>query len=152
VADREATDVASASKDRELEQGLEHLSVQEPEDGILPPLLTRQGRWLSPIPSNNPSVDDLAPACTAAESVDILPSYRPSTSASVSPPPSPSPQTPSSDYSTPVSSPTISSPSSQSERGSPRTTGSFRIPKGASLMRAGADILKGVSVLGGGPI
>jgi hypothetical protein len=152
AADLEATDVASTSKDRELEQGLEHLSVQDAEDGILPPLLTRQGRWLSPIPSNNPSADNLVPACTVAEGVGILPLHRPFTSASVSPPRSPSPQTPSSDYSTPISSPTISSASSQSERGSPRTAGSFRVPKGATIMRAGADILKGVSVLGGGPI
>ncbi|KAH9982118.1 hypothetical protein BGW80DRAFT_1453069 [Lactifluus volemus] len=138
-----AADVASSTSPQEpgLEEALDHLSIQEPEDDVLQPLLTRQSRWLTPIPSNNSSADNLAPK------VDILPSYRSSKSGSVSPPPSPLPQTPSSEYSTPLSSPTISSPSSQqSERGSPRIINSFRIPKGASLRRAGADILKGVSV------
>ena len=145
-----AADIAAAS---EVEQALDHLSLQEHVDGILPPLLTRHNCRLSPIPSNNPSTEDISPPCAVAEDVDILPSYRPATSTSVSPPPSPSPQTPSSSaYSTPVSSPTISSPLSQSERESPRIASSFRIPKGASLIRAGADIIKGVSVLGGGPI
>ncbi|KAI0248108.1 hypothetical protein BJV78DRAFT_1285070 [Lactifluus subvellereus] len=148
-----ADDVAPESNEREMEQALDHLSIQERVDGILPPLLTRHNRRLSPIPSNNPSTDDISPPCAVAEDVDILSSYRPATSCSVSPPPSPSPQTPSSSaYSTPVSSPTISSSSSQSERGSPRIASSFRIPKGASLIRASADIIKGVSVLGGPPI
>ncbi len=128
---------------------LDHLSTQEPEDGILPPLLTRQNPWLSPIPSNNASVDDVSrtPCTVATEGEDAL--YLP---AQVSPPPSPMPKTPPSVYSSPVTSPKISSPSPPSERESPRIGSSFRIPKGASLMRAGADILRGVSVIGTSPV
>ncbi|KAI9460134.1 hypothetical protein BJY52DRAFT_1415842 [Lactarius psammicola] len=127
---------------------LDHLSVQEPEDGLLSPLLTRQNPWLSPIPSNNASLDDVShtPCTVAAEGEDDLPLYLP---AQVSPPPSPLPKTPPSVYSSPATSPKISSPS-PSERESPRS--SFRIPKGASLMRAGADILRGVSVIGTSPV
>ncbi|KAH9043861.1 hypothetical protein EDB85DRAFT_2138544 [Lactarius pseudohatsudake] len=126
---------------------IDRLSVQEPEDGILPPLLTRQKPWLSPIPSNNASIDDVSrePSTVAAEDPPL---YLP---VQVSPPPSPLPKTPPSLYSSPVASPKISSPS-PSERGSPRIGSSFRIPKGASLMRAGADILRGVSVIGTSPV
>jgi hypothetical protein len=105
---------------------LDHLSLQEPKDGILPPLLTRRNPWLSPIPSNNASLDDVSrmPYTVATEGVDDLPLYLP---AQVSPPPSPLPKTPPSVYSTPVTSPKISS-SSPSERESPRIGSSFRIP------------------------
>lgn len=130
---------------------LDDLSVEEPKDGLLLPLLSRRTPWLSPIPSNNASVDDVSrtPSAVVAEGVDDVTLYLP---AQVSPPPSPLPKTPPSVYSSPVSSPKISSPSSQSERESPRIGSSFRIPKGATLMRAGADILRGVSVIGASPI
>ncbi|KAI9445569.1 hypothetical protein H4582DRAFT_1916266 [Lactarius indigo] len=156
-ADHKAGLVTELSPAPDGEQGLTdalnaigHLSVQEPEDGILPPLLTRQNPWLSPIPSNNASLDDVSrePSTVAAEGVDGLPLYLP---AQVSPPPSPLPKTPPSVYSSPDASPKISSPS-PSERESPRIGSSFRIPKGASLMRAGADILRGVSVIGTTPV
>jgi hypothetical protein len=127
---------------------LDHLSVDEPKDGLLPPLLTRRSPWLSPIPSNNASLDDVS-RTPCVEGVDDVPLYLP---AQVSPPASPLPKTPPSVYSTPVTSPKISSSSPQSERGSPRIGSSFRLPKGATLMRAGADILRGVSVMGAGPV
>ncbi|KAH9005878.1 hypothetical protein EDB86DRAFT_2876852 [Lactarius hatsudake] len=156
-ADHKASPVTKPSPAPDGEQELtdalnaiDRLSVQDPEDGILPPLLTRQKPWLSPIPSNNASLDDVSrePSTVAAEGVGDLPLYLP---VQVSPPPSPLPQTPPSVYSSPVASPKISSPS-PSERESPRIGSSFRIPKGASLVRAGADILRGVSVIGTSPV
>ncbi|KAF8272400.1 hypothetical protein EI94DRAFT_1718548 [Lactarius quietus] len=130
---------------------LDHLFVEEPKDGLLPPLLSRRDPWLSPIPSNNASLDDVSrTTCTVeTEGVDDVASDQP---AQVSPPPSPLPKTPPSLYSTPVTSPKISSPSPRSERESPRIGSSFRMPKGATLMRAGADILRGVSVIGASPV
>ncbi|KAI0294808.1 hypothetical protein BC826DRAFT_1185638 [Russula brevipes] len=152
-------DVASAGVSDEqgsnaILNGLDHLSVQDSDDDILPPMLSRHKPWLSPVPSNNPSADDLSPASAAAEDADGLRMCSSPASTSISPPASPLPQTPSSStFPTPVSSPTISSPTRQREReASPRIPNSFRIPKGASLVRAGSDILKGVRVLGGGPI
>lgn len=129
----------------------ERLCLPEPQDGILPPLLTRRDPWLSPIPSNNASLDDVSrTSCTAAtEGVDDPPLCLP---AQVSPPPSPLPKTPPSVYSTPGTSPKISSSSPQNGRESPRIGSSFRMPKGASFMRAGADILRGVSVIGANPV
>lgn len=124
---------------------LDSLSVEEPKDGLLPPALTRRNPWLSPIPSNNASLDDVS-RTPRADGVDDVPLYPP---AQVSPPPSPLPKTPPSVYST---SPKISSSSPQSERQSPRIGSSFRLPKGATLMRAGADILRGVSVIGAGSV
>jgi len=140
--EQESTDAVNA---------LDHLSLQEPRDGILPPLLTRRDPWLSPITSNNASLDDVSrTSCTVAtEGVDDLPSLLPT---QVSPPPSPLPKTPPSVYSSPVISPKISSSSPLSERESPRIGSSFRTPKGASLMRAGADMLRGVSVIGAGRV
>jgi hypothetical protein len=72
----------------------------------------------------------------------------------VTPPSSPLPETPpSSSFSTPLSSPIISSsPHQRGRQSSPRIPNSFRIPKGSSLMRTGSDILKGVGLLGGGHI
>ena len=160
-ADRELKDlkedVSTASNDEGLstaQMRFDHLSVKEPQDGILPPLLSVHKPWLSPIPSNNPSVDDLSPTSTGTEEADILPTSCPATSPSVTPPSSPLPETPpSSSFSTPMSSPIIpSSPHRTGRQSSPRIPSSFRIPKGSSLMRAGSDILKGVSLLGGGPI
>jgi hypothetical protein len=102
--------------------GLDHLSVQDPDDDILLPMLSRHKPWLSPIPSNNPSADDLSPASAAAEDADGLRLCSSPASTSISPPASPLPQTPSSStFPTPVSSPTISSPTRQRERdASPR--------------------------------
>ena len=160
-ADREVKDlkddVSPASNDEGLsttQTRFDHLSVKEPQDDVLPPLLSAHKRWLSPIPSNNPSVDDLPPTCTATEEVDISPTPYPTTSPSVTPPSSPLPETPpSSSFSTPMSSPIISSsPHHPGRRSSPRIPSSFRIPKGSSLMRTGSDILKGVSLLGSGPM
>ena len=125
---------------------LDRLSVEEPKDGLLQPLLTRRNPWLSPIPSNNASLDDVS------RTPCDVPLYLPAQGAQVSPPPSPMPKTPPSVYATPVTSPKISSSSPQSERESPRIGSSFRLPKGATLMRAGADILRGVSVMGAGPV
>lgn len=161
---------ASDNEDQNLSEvvrkRLERLSVavssvrEPPEDGILPHMLSRHrhGPWLPPIPSNNLSTDDLPhTSCTVTgETVDILlHTCNPPTSGSFSPPASPLPQTPPSVFSTPLSSPTISSPSMQTQkRGeSPlRIPSSFRFRKASSLMRTGSDILKGVSVLGSGPI
>jgi hypothetical protein len=149
-----ADDVASSSAyDEEgvstMRKRFDRLSAQD--DGVLPPLLSRNDTWLSPIPSTNPSVDDLSPTCTVTEDIDGLPmSYSP-TASSLSPPASPLPQTPPpSSFSTPVSSPTISSPPQQRGRQSSSPLSSFRVPRGSALMRTGSDILKGVSVLGGG--
>jgi hypothetical protein len=150
-------DVAPVSASNEglsaIEKRFDHLSVQDPEeDGVLRPLLSRNDTWLSPIPSNNTSVDNLSSTCPATEDVDGLPTSCSPTSSSLSPPASPLPQTPPSSYSTPVSSPKISSPQ-QKGRESSSPLGSFRFPKGSALMRTGSDILKGVSVLGGsGPM
>lgn len=135
----------------EVRNGLDHLSVRDPEDNVLPPLLSRQKQqkqkaWLSPIPSNNPSEDDLSPTDAAGEDVD---SSSPA-SDSFSPPSSPMLPTPTSSVTpTPTSSPTISQRGSET---SPRMPGSFRIPKRGALLRAGSDILKGVSVLGSSPV
>lgn len=152
-----ADDVAPSSAYNEerasaMRKRFDGLSTQD--DGVLPPLLSRNDTWLSPVPSNNPSVDDLSPTCTVAEDVDGLPTSYSPTASSLSPPASPLPQTPpSSSFSTPVSSPTISSPPQQRGRQSSSPLTSFRIPRGSALMRTGSDILKGVSVLGGsGPI
>jgi len=130
---------------------LDNLSVEEPKDGLLLPLLTRRNPWLSPIPSNNASVDDVSrvPCAMDTEGVDDVPLCLP---VQVSPPPSPLPKTPPSVYSTPTTSPKIMSSPPQRERESPRIGSPFRIPKGATLMRAGADILRGVSVIGAGPV
>ncbi|KAI0307458.1 hypothetical protein B0F90DRAFT_1673841 [Multifurca ochricompacta] len=135
----------------EVEMALDHLSIQGRADGTLRPLLTRHNPWLSPIPSNNTSADDLSPACPVIDNVDNPPRYCPAKSALVSPPSSPLPQTPSSTYSTPVFSPKIESPPSPKQSESPRIASSFRVPKGGTLMRAGTEILKGVTALGGGP-
>ncbi|KAI0271668.1 hypothetical protein BC834DRAFT_454642 [Gloeopeniophorella convolvens] len=82
---------------------------------------------LSPIPSANPSTDDLLDSA----------------------PPSPLPPTPPTVYIAPPAPRIAAAPGSP--RGSPRlaTGGGFRLPTGAALMRAGVDILKGVSVLSG---
>ena len=130
---------------------LDQLSVQ---DALLPPLLSRKNVLLSPIHSNNASVDDVSRAvCTVAtDEADALPSYLSANSAQASPPSSPLLNTPPSAYSSPVASPKISSPSPASERESPRISSPFRIPKGSTLLRAGADILKGVSVIGTSPV
>ncbi|KAF8499037.1 hypothetical protein F5888DRAFT_1905950 [Russula emetica] len=138
----------------EVRNGLDRLSVRDPEDNVLPPLLSRQKPqmhkpWMSPIPSNNPSVDDLSPTDAVSEDVDSSSPASDSISPSISPPSSPMLPTPtSSAMPTPTSSPTMS----QREREtSPRMPGSFRVPKGA-LLRAGSDILKGVSMLGSSPV
>ena len=130
---------------------LGNLSVEEPKDGLLLPLLTRRKPRLSPIPSTNASVDDVSrvPCAVVTEGVDDVPLCLP---AQVSPPPSPLPKTPPSVYSSPTTCPQIMSSPPQSERESPRIGSSFRIPKGATLMRAGADILRGVSVIGASPV
>ncbi|KAI0005355.1 hypothetical protein BJV74DRAFT_880629 [Russula compacta] len=161
---------ASDDEDQKLSEvvrrRLDRLSVavssvrEPPEDDILPHMLSRHrhGPWLPPIPSNNLSADDLSPTSCAVteETVDILlHTCNSPTSGSFSPPASPLPQTPSSVFSTPRSSPTISSPSMPTQKegeSPPRIPSSFRIPKGSSLLRAGSDILKGVSVFGTGPI
>ena len=130
-------------------RGIDHLSVRDPrgEDVFLSPLPPRHKPWLSPIPSNNPSVDDLLPARTASEQVDSSPE-----SDSVSATSSPTPSTPSSVIPTPTSSPTMpyATPPTKGRRSSPSMP--FRIPKRAALLRAGSDILKGVSVLGSSPV
>jgi hypothetical protein len=130
---------------------LDHLSVEEPKDGLLPPLLTRRNPWLSPIPSNNASLDDVSrmPYTVVTEGVDDVPLYLP---AQVSPPPSPLPKTPPSVYSTPVTSPKISSSSPRASVNRRASVVRFASPKGLRLMRAGADILRGVSVIGAGPV
>ncbi|KAI9509864.1 hypothetical protein F5148DRAFT_1282521 [Russula earlei] len=149
---------ASDEGSSEMRNRLDLLSVEDgdPVDDILPPLLSRHDPWLSPIPSNNPSADHLPPTSVPTEEVEVDNSLTDGSPAMpfVSPPASPLPETPSSSaFSTPASSPMISSPPRPKERdSSPRIPGSFRIPKGATLMRAGSDILKGVSVLGSGPI
>ncbi|KAF8480826.1 hypothetical protein DFH94DRAFT_430355 [Russula ochroleuca] len=137
-----------------VRKDFDRLSVRDPGDDVLPPLLSRHKHkpWLSPIPSNNPSVDDLSPARAVSEEVDSSPE-----SDSVSPASSPTPPTPSSSVApTPASSPTISYAAPPPTRGrgssSPSMPGSFRIPKGAALLRAGSDILRGVSVLGSSPV
>src|SRR5258708_17130935 len=88
----------------EMRSGLDRMSVQGPEAKVIPPLLSRRHKpWLSPIPSNNPSVDDLSPTHAVSEEVE---SSSPPTSTSVSPPPSPMIPTPtSSAIPTPTSSP-----------------------------------------------
>ena len=135
----------------EVRTGFDRLSVGDSEDNVLPPLLSRQKPqkqkpWLSPIPSGNPSVDDLSPSEAAGEDVD----NSSHASDSISPPSSPMPPTPTSPVMpTPTSSPTMSQ---RGRETSPRIQGSFRVPKGGSLLRAGSDILKGVSVLGGSPV
>lgn len=127
-----------------VRNGLDHLSVREPEDNVLPPLLSRQKvqkqqPWLSPIPSNNPSVDDLSPRHAVGEDADCS-----SPASGSSSPPTPT----SSVVPTPSSSPTIFQ---RGRETSPRMPGSFRVRKGA-LLRVGSDILKGVSVLGSSPV
>jgi len=155
-ADRDVThvtdDVPSPSDEQglsEVRKALDRLSAGDTVDGILPPLLSRNKPRLSPIPSNNPSVVDLppGPVVVAHEVVGNMPADHSPQSGSASPPASPLLQTPS-------SSPTISSssPRQRQRESSPRIPGSFRIPKGSTLMRAGSDILKGVSVMGGSPI
>jgi hypothetical protein len=133
----------------EVRDGLDRLSVRDPEDNVLPPLLSRQRQqkpWLSPIPSNNPSVDDLSPTDAVGEDVG----RSSPASDSISPPSSPALPTPtSSAIPTPTSSPTMSQ---RGRKTSPRMPGAFRVPKGGALLRAGSDILKGVSVLGGSPV
>ena len=134
----------------EVRNGLDHLSVRDPEDSVLPPLLSRQRLkkqkdWLSPIPSNNPSVDDLSSSTTHAVGEDVDSSSP--ASDSISPPSSHTPT--SSAIPTPTSSPTISQ---RGRETSPRIPGSFRVPKGGALLRVGSDILKGVSVLGSSPV
>ena len=133
----------------ELRNGLDRMSVRDPEDDVLPPLLSsrqkmqKQQYWLSPIPSDNPSVDDLSPAHAVGEDADSSSSASGSNSL-------PSPPTPiSSVIPTPTSSPTLSQRGRQT---SPRMPGSFRVPKGGTLLRVGSDILKGVSVLGSSPV
>jgi len=135
----------------EARNGVDRLSVRDPEDNVLPPLLSRQKQekqkhWLSPIPSNNPSVDDLSPTDAVGEDVD---SSSPASDL-ISPPSSPTVLTPtSSALPTPTSSPKMSQKGRET---SPRMPGSFRVSKGGALLRAGSDILKGVSVLGGSPV
>ena len=136
-------------------KGIDHLSVRDPRDDVLlSPLLPRHKPWLSPIPSNNPSVDDLSPKRAVGEEVDSSPESDSVSAASSSP----TPATPSSSVvPTPTSSPTMSyakPPTPTKGRGSssPSLSGSFRIPKRAALLRAGSDILKGVSVLGSSPV
>ena len=130
----------------EVRNGLDGLSVRDPEDNVLPPLLTRQKPWLSPIPSNNPSVDDLPPTKAANEDDD----RGSPASGSISPPSSPMPPTPTSYVTpTPTSSPMMTQRGCET---SPRIPGSSRLRRGGSLLRAGSDILKGVSVLGGSPV
>jgi hypothetical protein len=135
----------------EVRTRLDRLSVRDPEDNVLPPLLSRQKQqkqkpWLSPIPSNNASVDDLSPTDGGGEDVD---SSSPA-SDSISPPSSPMLPTPTSSViPTPTSSPTMSQ---RGRETSPRMPGSFRVPKGGALLRVGSDILKGVSVLGSSPV
>ena len=133
----------------EVRNGLDRLSVHDPEDNVLPPLLSRQRQqkpWLSPIPSNNPSVDDLSPTDAAGEDVG----RSSPASDSISPPSSPPVPTPtSSAVPTPTSSPTISQ---RGRETSPRVPGTLRVSKGSALLRAGSDILKGVSVLGSSPV
>lgn len=132
-----------------VRNGLDRLRVGDPDDDVLPPLLSRHKPWLSPIPSNNASVDDLSPERAASEEGDSS-----AESAYASPASSPMLPTPSSSVApTPASSPTILYPSPPRGReSSPRMPGSFRVPKGGALLRAGSDILKGVNALGGGPI
>ncbi|KAH9964585.1 hypothetical protein BC827DRAFT_1188030 [Russula dissimulans] len=152
---RVADDVPSASDEQglnEVRKALDRLSVEAPVvDGILPPLLSRNKPRLSPILSNNPSVVDLPPRPIAADDlVDNVPAANGALefgSGSASPAASPLLQTPS-------SSPTVSSssPRQRERESSPRIPGSFRLPKRSTLMRAGSDILKGVSVMGGAPI
>ena len=133
----------------QVRKGLERVSVRDPEDDVLPPLLSRHKCWMSPIPSNNPSVDDLLAAHGASEEDESSPA-----SASVSPSSSPMLPTPSSSVNpTPASSPTISfSSPPRGRQSSPVMPGSFRVARGGALLRAGSDILKGVNVLGSSPI
>ncbi|KAA1468353.1 hypothetical protein DENSPDRAFT_459249 [Dentipellis sp. KUC8613] len=150
-------------------------TAHEPRDLLLPRLLSRTNH-LSPIPSTNASSDDVrtpaasahAPPPAAAlldaaftahariddaelEEVRVRPDRPPSPtpsdldspllSASSTSPPSSLPSTPPMPGALPGSSPRLI----------PRMH-AFHFPSSASLMRAGADLLKGVNVASGSPV
>ena len=143
-------DVRSGSGGQGIKQvrtGLDRVSVRDPEDDVLPPLLTRHKPWLPPIPSNNPSVEDVSPDRAVGEEVDSSPESSGSLSSS---PMLPTPS--SSVILTPTSSPPVSpARGRESSPSMPSMPGSFRVTK-RGVLRAGSDILKGVGAIGGSPI
>ncbi|KAI0318016.1 hypothetical protein OF83DRAFT_1291914 [Amylostereum chailletii] len=118
-------------------------AIYEPEDKFLSPTISRRGPKLSPIPSTNPSTDDLVHQTSPSTLSAPAPLYPTSPTQARTPslarksletlPPSPFPRTPSPEYSSPPTSP----------------KSRLHVPSGTEIMRLGAGVIKGMAQFGG---